>query len=226
MEPEMEKIVEELCARHGMLIEVKKNTTLVSTETRKQDSCVYYLLEGICSLTGYAVNGQEKVLLYHTAGTMIGFNPYVAGTNSGYFSYSGPVLLTRTRCRLYRIPATAFRHYLDTSLDFNQYMVHLLSRNYHRTLAHFKQLQEESSVTVICRFLLSMCSDTPDGMVLPRFFTHEEISKYLGVHLVTVSRIMSRMQKSGYIKRIPAGLLIKDINALQGIVENGETFKY
>lgn len=222
----MEKIIQELCARHGTLIEVKKNTTLVSTNTRKQDPCVYYLLEGICSLTGYSVNGQEKVLLYHTAESLIGFNPYVAGTDSGYFSYSGPVLLTRTKCRLYRIPVAVFRQYLDTSLEFNQYMVHLLSKTYHRTLAHFKQLQEEASVTVVCRFLLSLCTETPDGLILPRFFTHDEISKYLGVHLVTVSRIMSRLQKSGYITRIPTGLLIQDVAALQGIVEKGETFKY
>lgn len=222
----MEKIVEELCTRHGTLIEVKKNTLLVSTETRKLDPCVYYLVEGICSLTGYALNGQEKVLLYHTAGTMIGFNPYVAGVDPEDFSYSGPVLLTRTRCLLYRIPVAAFREYLDSSLEFNQYMVHLLSKSYHRTLAHFKQLQEESSVTVVCRFLLSMRVETGDGPVLPRFFTHDEISKYLGVHLVTVSRIISRMQKSGYVARIPAGLLIRDVAALQEFVQNGNTFKY
>lgn len=222
----MEKIVEELCTRHGSLIEVKKNTLLLSADTISQTPYVYYLLEGICSLTGYSFNGQEKVLLYHRADSLIGFNPYLSGISSNDFSYSGPSLLTRTRCRLYRIPAADFRHYLDTSLEFNQYMVHLLSESYHRTLAHFKQLQEESSVTVICRFLLSMMTATDAGPVLPRFFTHDEISKYLGVHLVTVSRILSRMQKSGYVERIPSGLLIKDPAALMEFVENGNTFKY
>ncbi len=222
----MEKIVKELCTEYGALIEVKKNTRLVSAETWKQDPCVFYLLEGICSLTGYSLNGQEKVLLYHTAGTMIGFNPCLTGIGSDDFFYSGPVLLTRTSCRLYRIPEVYFRRYLDSSLEFNQYMVKLLSRSYHRTLAHFKQLQEESSAIVICRFLLSMKVETADGPVLPRFFTHDEISKYLGVHLVTVSRILSRMQKSGYVTRIPAGLLIRDVAALQEIIQNGKTFKY
>lgn len=222
----MEKIVEELCSRHGSLIEVKKNTVLLSAYTIDQAPYVYYLLEGICSLTGYSLNGQEKVLLYHSADSLIGFNPYLSGISPSDFSYNGPVVLTRTRCRLYRIPAADFHHYLDTSLEFNQYMVHLLSKSYHRTLAHFKQLQEESSVTVVCRFLLSMMTVTDDGPVLPRFFTHDEISKYLGVHLVTVSRILSQMQKSGYVERIPAGLLIKNAEILREFVENGNTFKY
>lgn len=222
----MEKIVEELCLRHGTLIEVKKNTVLVSADTLKREPYVYYLLEGICSLTGYSLNGQEKVLLYHSAGTLVGFNPYISGADTDAATYNGPILLTRTPCRLYRIPAEDFRRYLGASLEFSQYMVHLLSRTFHRTLAHFKQIQEETSVTVICRFLLSMGTDTENGQVLSRFFTHDEISKYLGVHLVTVSRILSCLQKSGYVARIPEGLLIKDAAALQGIVQNGETFKY
>ncbi|MDD3253338.1 MAG: Crp/Fnr family transcriptional regulator [Lachnospiraceae bacterium] len=222
----MEKIVEELCTLHGTLIEVKKNTTLLDKEIDGQQSYVYYLLDGICALTGYSVKGQEVVLLYQTAGNMIGINPYVSGTNSGFYSYHGPKVMARTHCRLYQIPSSVFQHYLETSLEFNHYIVHLLSHNYHRTLAHFKQIQEEESVTVVCRFLLSMCIQTADGLVLPRFFTHDELSKYLGVHLVTVSRILSQLLKNGYVQRISDGLLLTDVSALQHIVDHCETFQY
>ena len=127
---------------------------------------------------------------------------------------------------MYRIPVSVFQEYLQNNLEFSNYIVRLLSRYYHLALAHLKQVQEDSSVTVVCRFLLSICSQQAEGFVVPRFFTNEEISQYSGVHVVTVGRIIARLQQLRYIKRIPAGLLILDQKSLQGLVENCESFKY
>ncbi len=222
----MEKVVQELCEKHGSLIEVKKNTILFDADLAWDGPCVYYLLEGICALTGTSYQGQDHVLLYHTAGQMVGINPYIAGYGSGFFSYNGPVVKTKTKCTLYRIPTSAFLEYLHTNLEFSNYIVRVLSRFYHLSLAHLKQIQEDSSVTVVCRFLLSNTTDEPEGQVVPRFFTNEELSRYSGIHSVTVGRIIARLQQLGYIKRIPAGLLLSNKKALQELVYNCETFKY
>ena len=222
----MEKIVEELCQKHGTLTHVKKNITLFDAFRDKDGPYVYYLVEGICALCGNSYQGQEHVFLYHMAGQMMGINPFIAGFGSGVFSYIGPTLMTKTNCTLYRIPVPVFQEYLRTNLEFSNYVVRLLSKYYHLALAHLKQIQEDSSVTVICRFLLSMCSPQAEGLVVPRFFTNEEISQYSGVHTVTVGRIIAHLLQSGYVKRIPAGLLIQDQDALRRLVENCETFKY
>lgn len=222
----MEKIVEELCDNHGILIHIKKNTILFDASRNTDGGYVYYLVDGICALSSNSYQGREHVFLYHMTGQMMGLNPYIAGFGSGVFSYMGPTLIAKTNCTVYKIPVSVFQEYLSTNLEFSNYVVRLLSRYYHLALAHLKQIQEDSSVTVVCRFLLSMCSSQTEGLVVPRFFTNEEISQYSGVHTVTVGRIIAHLLQSGCVKRIPAGLLIQDQDALRRLVENCETFKY
>ncbi len=222
----MKTIIDELCEKHGVLMHVKKNTTLYNALLDNEEPSVYYLVEGICALVGNSYQGQEHVFLYHTAGQMVGINPFINGHGSGIYSYNGPVVTTKTNCTLYRIPVSVFLEYLHTNLEFSNYIVQILSRYYHVSLAHLKQIQEDSSVTIICRFLLSMYVEQKEGCVVSRFFTYDEISKYSGVHMVTVGRIIGQLQQAGYIKRIPAGLLIQDKEGLQELVNNYETFKY
>lgn len=222
----MEKIVQELCEKHGVLMHVKKNTILFDAVLSSEGPFVYYLVDGICALTGTSYQGQDHVLLYHTAGQMVGINPFIAGFGSGFYSYNGPVVKTKTKCTLYRIPVPIFLDYLHNNLEFSNYIVRVLSRFYHLSLAHLKQIQEDSSVTVVCRFLLSNTTEEPEGLVVPRFFTNEELSRYSGIHTVTVGRIIARLQQLEYIKRIPTGLLIVNQEGLQELVYNYETFKY
>lgn len=222
----MEKVMKELCAASGIYMEARKNTILNSDYQDDRNACVYYLLDGICALTGYSKSGAEHVFLYLLPERLVGFNPYVSGGSSKYYAYSGPFIQTKTDCRMYKIPKNAFLNYLNTNLEFNQYMVRLLSENYHHTLAHFKQVQEESSVTVICRFLMSMYTETSDGPVLPRFFTHDEISKYLGLHIVTVSKIMLKLKSMGYIEKLPCGVLLKNLDGIKEMIQDCRSFKY
>ena len=60
----MEKIMEELCHEHGTLIKVKKNTVIFRADYKTETPYVYYLVDGICALTGNSYHGQEQVLLY------------------------------------------------------------------------------------------------------------------------------------------------------------------
>ena len=203
----MEEIIEKLCKEHGTLIQVKKNTVLFRADFKMETPYVYYVVEGICALSGNSYHGKEQVLLY-------------------FYAYNKPIGITKTECTLYRIPISVVLELLETNLEFNKYIINTLSRHYHLTLAHLKQVQEDSSITVVCRFLLSMSEDKDEGFVLPRFFTYEEIARYLGVHSVTVGKIIAKLQRLGYIKRISSGILIENEEALKELVVNCEAFKY
>ena len=222
----MEKIMEELCHEHGTLIKVKKNTVSFRADYKTETPYVYYLVDGICALPGNSYHGQEQVLLYFYKGSLMGFNQFLSGFGSNFFSYSTPTGVAKTNCTMYKIPVPVFREMLDTNFEFNKYMINVLSKHYHLTLAHLKQVQEDSSITVICRFLLSMSEEKGEGQVVPKFFTYEEISRYLGIHMVTAGKIIAKLQKLGYIKRISSGLLIQNEEALKELIINCETFKY
>lgn len=222
----MEEIIEKLCQKHGTLIQLKKNTILFRADYKMKTPYVYYLVEGICALIGNSYHGQELVLLYFYKGHLLGINQFLKGFSSNFYAYNKPIGITKTECTLYRIPISVVLELLETDLEFNKYIINTLSRYYHLTLAHLKQVQEDSSITVICRFLLSMSEEKDEGLVLARFFTYEEIARYLGVHSVTVGKIITRLQKLGYIKRISPGILIENKEALKELVVNCETFKY
>lgn len=223
----MERAVEELCQKHGTLIRLEKNVEIPHGKEQGEASCVYYLVEGVCALCGNSYHGQERVILYHTAGQMLGINPYISGRVADEILYSGSVSRTRTRCTLYRIPASEFSAYRKQNLEFSNYVSDLLSRYLHLTLSHLKQIQENSTVTNVCHFMLTMCEEYEDGQwILPRFYTYDEISKYLGVHMVTVSRIAAQLLRMGYVRRVSGGLLLCKKEKLEEIVVGSERFKY
>lgn len=222
----MEAIIEKICKEQGILVHLKKNTVIFRADFKMETPYVYYLVDGICALVGTSYHGQEQVLLYFKKGSLMGFNQFLDGFGSNFFSYSTPTGVTKTECTLYKIPVSYFKELIDTDLEFNKYMIYVLSKNYHLTLAHLKQIQEDCTITVICRFLLSMSERKEEGLVVPKFFTYDEISRFLGVHMVTAGKIIAKLLKLGYIERISKGILIREEEALKELIINCETFKY
>lgn len=217
-----------LCSRHGTPLNVKKNTVFFSEDTLSAKPYVYYLNDGICSICGQSKDGQEQTLLYQMPGDIIGHVPYLISQSacSVLYSYHRPMVIAKTNCTVHKIPVGEFLKMCETDVHFANYLLKRLAYNYDMIISHLKQIQEEPSAVVLCRFLLRMAKETPSGLVVPKLFTHKEISGYFGIHDITVSRIIGSLKKSGYISRVPEGLLIVDKEALQNIVLNQDTFKY
>ena len=53
--------VKQYFERYGMRIEVKRETSICNP--RLSDSYIYYLVEGIASLTSLTMDGEERVIL-------------------------------------------------------------------------------------------------------------------------------------------------------------------
>ena len=220
--------VKTLCQSYGTLQNVKKNTVFLNEDTLNSKPYVYYLVDGVCSICGHSSEGQEQTLLYQMPGDIIGHIPYLMphGAYSILYSYQRPIVLAKTKCTVYKIPVSAFLEMCKTDVSFTNYLLKRLAFNYDMVISHLKQIQEEPSAVLLCRFLLRMANETSNGLIVPKLFTHKEISGYFGIHDITVSRIIGSLKKLGYIDRVPEGLLIVDKEALQDIVMNQNTFKY
>ncbi|MBE5956744.1 MAG: Crp/Fnr family transcriptional regulator [Lachnospiraceae bacterium] len=220
--------VKNLCLSCGVLQNVKKNTVFLNEDTLNGKPYVYYLVDGICSICGHSTEGQEQTFLYQMPGDIIGHVPYLMphGAYSVLYSYQRPIVLAKTNCTVYKIPAPDFLKLCETDVQFSNYLLKRLAFNYDMVISHLKQIQEEPSAVVLCRFLLRMADKTSKGLIVPKLFTHKEISGYFGIHDITVSRMMGSLKKLGYIDRVPEGLLIVDKEALQSIVMNQDSFKY
>ena len=217
-----------LCKLYGSLVNVKKNTVFFDAESFKDNPYVYYLVDGICSICGQSQDGQEQTLLYQMPGDIIGHVPHLMPHGAYYvlYSYQRPIVMAKTKCSVYKIPVSAFMKTCETNVEFSNYLLKRLAFNYDMVISHLKQIQEEPSAIFLCRFLLRMAVETPAGFVVPKLFTHKEISGYFGIHDITVARMIGSLKKLGYIDRVPEGLLIIDKKALQDIVLNQDSFKY
>lgn len=220
--------VEHLCIEYGTRLHVKKNTVFVNEDTLSNKPYVYYLEEGICSICGHSSEGQAQTFLYQMPGDIIGHIPYLMshGAFSVLYSYQRPTVMAKTACTVYKIPASDFSRLCETDISFSNYLLKQLAFNYDMVISHLKQIQEEPAAVVLCRFLLRMAVETPAGLIVPKLFTHKEISGYFGIHDITVSRMIGSLKKLGYIDRVPEGLLILDKVALQDIVLNQVSIKY
>lgn len=220
--------IQSLCLTRGTLIKLKKNTVLFDEHSTDRTSCVYYLAEGICSISGISSTGREQIFLYVKAGEMLGHVPFLMPqeARTHLYAYRRPTILAKSNCVLYEIPEKDFLEYLHQNLEFSVYLNQLMAHNYSVALAHLKQMQEESVVSSICRFLLQVSLPAEEGMIVSKMFTYKEISKFLGVHEVTVSKVIGRFKQEAYVKKIPSGLLITDTSSLENLIRHPETFHY
>lgn len=220
--------IEQLCLNHGKMIKLKKGSILFDETCSDKTLYVYYLAEGVCSISGISSNGREQIFLYQKAGDMIGHVPYLmsAEAQSHPYAYRRPTILAKTNCVLFEIPQESFVQHLHENLEFSIYLNQLLAHNYSIALAHLKQMQEDSVVSSVCRFLLQVASPSEEGLIISKLFTYGEISRFLGVHEVTVSKIIGRLKQEALVTRVPSGLLIADNIRLENIIRHPETFNY
>ena len=220
--------VESLCLHHGKIMKLKKGAVLFDEHSTDKTIYVYYLAEGICSVSGISSNDREQIFLYQTAGEMLGHVPFMLSKNASShpYAYRRPTILAKTNCVFYQIPHEHFVAQLHTSLELSLYLNQQMAHNYSTALAHLKQMQEDSVVSSVCRFLLQVAVPTEEGLMIPKLFTYGEISRFLGVHEVTVSRIIGRLKQEELVTRGSSGLLIKETAELENIIRNPESFKY
>lgn len=219
----------DMLKKHGTRMEAEKGYYLKLHTTQSPSACVYLLDEGICSLNSLTRKGDENIYLYFHAKRLIGFNHLLTTPDTKRFFQSGTnvSIVTKTACVLYQINYETFFHLLQTNPDFNMFFIQTLADNYSEALNHFHYMHEETLITALCQLLLSVCRRSPGQKpVIPKFYTYEELARYLGCHPVTVSRIMAKLKQLGYLKKVGRELVIEREETLIQLMESEIEFKY
>ena len=218
----------------GEKITVERGDMIYNALCSKKEKSAYLLTSGIVAMTRNTKDGEERIYLYLSGRRLIGFAPFlIQQLGTGVFENRDRrigrpdiSLAAKTRCELYRIREEVCRELLATDLKFNRLMIQALTVNYLELLEHFQQALEESAGTRFCRMLLEAYIEETDGkLVIPRNITFAEMSKYLGTHPVTVSRIFASLKKMGCIDKEHGVVVIKDKQKLIKLIENGEEIR-
>lgn len=223
----MNEVFWKMLTEYGIRQRVDKNVAL-SDRPGSIDAGVYLLEDGICALTGFTKKGEEQVYLYFHPKKIIGFNPTLRKQRPSiaYAMDLDITVVTRTPCTVWRIFPDTFRTLVEGNHEFSLFLVDTLSENYAEVLSHFHNRIEDSATVRLCRLLLELSKEEHGVLTVPKFFTYTELSKYLGCHSVTVSRIMARLKQQGIIVKGKDGLILQSTDTLKEMIESEDDFDY
>ncbi len=226
----MNTTLSECFVKHGKQITIEKNQAIYAPDNKVQADTIYYLESGIVALMSYSKDGEERVYQYFNGGRIVGFMPLLMQAADAYAIFEKPIynqmfLVTKTRSVFYQIRGAEFRRLLDTDVKFNRLILQAVAANYMEVLTHFQQVSEESAGIRFCRLLLESYVEKNGRKILPKTMTFLELSKYLGTHPVTVSRIVASLRKSGCIAKEQGTVVIIDEDRLWQLINEGAEIK-
>ncbi len=210
---------------YGERIVVEKNQIIYAPDNDAQTNSLYLLESGLVALMSYSRSGEERVYLYMKGPRIISFMSLLLNVTNiqqiiGNTVPSQLFQMAKTRCVLHRMQGAAFRNLLDTDLKFNRLMLQAIAANYLEVLNHFQQALEENASVRLCRLLLDSYIIKDGKKVLPKTMSFLEMSRYLGTHPVTVSRIVAILKKDGCISKEQGFVVIQDETKLMQLIEN------
>lgn len=228
----MDSMLIDCFLKYGHEMAVGKDQMIFNPTDTSQKYAAYFLVSGLVALATFTREGEEKIYLYFNGKRLIGFAPLLmsmikepAVGRMRKIGHADVFLIAKTNCVLYQLREPDYRRLLDTDFEFNRMVLQVLIANYLDLLDHFQQALEESAGTRFCRLLLESYVVREGKKVLPKSMTFLEMSKYLGAHPVTVSRIAAVLKKDGCIAKEHGTVEILDENRLLELIETGEEIK-
>lgn len=202
---------------------IKKGECLYSLD--RVNDYVFCIEEGLCALLSITKDGEEKIYNYFSSGNIINFTPaYLSAppttANTAFYMYA------RTNCVVYEIPYKTFYTLLSDHPELNRYIMSLFASHFSEILGHFHFMQEASVPSRLCKTLLDFSHTTAGVRMVDRHFNYVELGKYLGVHTVTISRIMRMLKQEGAITKEGHAIVILDADLLGAYVNETRTLSY
>ena len=174
--------VKQYFERYGMRIEVKRETSICNP--RLSDSYIYYLVEGIASLTSLTMDGEEKDFIYFPHDHLLGFAPalmrHYRKVRGEDYTLSGDDCVqekipfgidTKTDCVFYRLDERAFETLLEEDACFLSYIMEAVTCNYVTLVRKFHDTQEECASKRLYKWFLAFSSREGQYRAVPHGFT-------------------------------------------------------
>lgn len=177
----------------------------------------FYLRSGICARINPTSDGEEIIMQYLHAGDMIGLGL----KNFGEESVSD--FIARKSCECYRIPIEHVEQRLqnDAALCYAVYQKTVSELDFWATSYLARTLG--GGISIVCLALDTQAKMRDDGAyVVDSMFTNMELSKYCGVHAVSVSRFLTQLHHEGILERKKDGIHIYDRKRLFSYVKLGK----
>jgi CRP-like cAMP-binding protein len=199
--------------------EFKKNDIIIR-QGEKLDA-VYYLISGVCYRR--AVNKKGDEIIYGIKESQPGteFSPNFVQSVIGVLvlysedGISSSNFCASVKCCCYRIPKEVFFSYVQDKPDAITQIAKLAMKELRILAGSFQARQEGQVANQLCRLLLKHAKPGPDGVLTVKNLSNLAIGQLLGIHKVTVSRILRALKLEEVIDKYRNCIVIRDGNRLK-----------
>ncbi|MGL4735918.1 MAG: Crp/Fnr family transcriptional regulator [Cellulosilyticaceae bacterium] len=213
----MDNLFEQLC-EIGTTVHLKKGLCLVPSIG--QENAIYCLKEGLCALVRYTRNGDEIIYHYFKNGDLLGgiyFHLLYQNLNPQDNLSELSQIYAKTDCQLYKIDYTKLNELIASNPEISHLLTYSLAKRFVSVVNHFHSSLEDSTAIRLYKMLIQLAQYQNEQYLIDKYFTYVEIAKYLGVHSVTVSRLMLGLKNQGIIQKAGHCIVISDMPRLQSL---------
>ncbi|MEE0206912.1 MAG: Crp/Fnr family transcriptional regulator [Peptococcaceae bacterium] len=186
---------------------------------------VYYLSHGICTRNFITDRGDEIIYDKRAAD----------GTSHCLLGVLSLFLLTpshntnitaQTECICHTIPSEDLRYFLKKDPEILSELLVMAVNRYHFLNLNFISKQKRCTANRVCSLISDHLVEAEGNYYLSKQLNNTKISKYLGVHRMTIVKIMKQLRLNNIIKDSPDGYQIINLEQLMKYARDEETLKY
>ncbi|MGE4274354.1 MAG: Crp/Fnr family transcriptional regulator [Desulfitobacterium sp.] len=182
---------------------------------------VYIITSGICYRTHISETGAEILYgikrantgLESVIGILVLFNGGISTSN----------FVAHTKCCCYKVPYETFYQYVISQQDLCVEMLHLAMKEYRAVTERFHAQSHKNNFGLLCKLLLDHSSIVDGKRSVEVGYNNKLLSEYLGIHQVTVSKMLKFLKEDGVIKKETKGIVILDESKLSRYVNEDKT---
>lgn len=201
-------------------IDLPRNNALFHSGEALND--LYVVSSGALKSVARTSDGDESLVAFHLPGELVGLDALANGTHR----YD---TLALCQTRVCKIPIARLDEASKAIAGLQRQLLRLMGRCSDRETQHIQTLSRVQAMERVARFLLELAERyrfaglSDEHIHLP--MSRQDIAKFLGVALETVSRNFSRLQEEGVLEASGRHVRLLDLIALRrsaGLIEAPE----
>lgn len=184
---------------------------------------LYYLISGTCQRILTTEKGDDIILDVKTSNNSV---ESLLGVLASFRNRKSMCyFFAKTKCCCYKIPKDNFWKYVQDKPAILINLLDMYRCAYEHLESSFAARQQGKVSNRLCEQLLKSSIDFQGKLLVNRSFSNAELSRMLGIHEVTVARVLKVLKDKGIISKDKDGITIlneKELVSYASIEKNIE----
>ncbi len=222
IEPLIDGLIEELKEKQALTAHTYEKGAVI-IPLGKHVEKIHFLVKGSCYRKSLTDEGTE--IIYETLTPASGLKRFLDLLM--FYSdskISTTTFVAKTPCRCYDIDMQDFYAYANRHPDLLHALVSTAINSYDSLDDKYHRRHGGKAANALCDIIYHSIVEEND-MLVAKVENNSELARYLGIHRVSVVRILKQLEDRGALKRTEQGLVIEDEAAILAYAK-GKRFIY